>query len=253
MSLKLLYLAYIPAGIWGGTPRRLGFILIVTAAFAGIGHLIRGVTRSGAIAGGIVCFVLFACAGPGAFAALFSVFALTWLATRVGRARKQQLGTAERREGRTASQVVANLGIASLCATWFAFGGTAVWLLAMAGALAEAAADTVSSECGQAFSENARLITTFEAVPAGTDGGVTRLGTAAGAGAAMVVSALGALIGLRADWLWIPGVAGVVGMLVDSCIGAVFERSGRINNDGVNFIGTAVAAGLAFGLGALVG
>jgi len=252
MLLKILCLTYIPTGVWAVSPLRFALIFTVTVAFAGIGHLIHGVSRTGAIAGGVVCFVLFACAGPGAFAALFSVFALTWLATRLGRVRKQRLGTAERREGRTASQVVANLGVASLCATLFAFGGSIVWLLAMAAALAEAAADTVSSECGQAFSENARLITTFAAVPAGTDGGVTLLGTAAGAGAAILVSAVCALIGLPANWLWIPAVAGVFGMLADSYIGALFERPGQINNDGVNFIGTAVAAGVAFGIGGFV-
>jgi uncharacterized protein (TIGR00297 family) len=251
MSLNILCLAYVPTGVWAISPVRIGFIFTVTVAFAGIGHLIHGVSRTGAIAGGVVCFVLFACAGPGAFAALFSVFALTWLATRLGRTRKQRLGTAERREGRTASQVVANLGIASLCAGLFAFGGSTAWLVAMAAALAEAAADTVASECGQAFSENARLITTFEPVPAGTDGGFTPLGTAAGAGAAILVSAVCALIGLPANWLWIPAVAGVFGMLADSYMGAVWERPGRINNDGVNFIGTAVAAGVAFGIGCI--
>jgi uncharacterized membrane protein len=90
-------------------------------------------------------------------------------------------------------------------------------------------------------------------VPAGTDGGVTVLGTAAGTVAAMVVSAGCALIGLPAGWLWIPAVAGIVGMLADSYIGAVFERSGRINNDGVNFIGTAIAGGVAIGFSAWVG
>ena len=252
MSLKILCLMYIPTRIWAVSPLRFGFIFIVTIAFAGIGHLIHGVSRTGAIAGGVVCLVLFACAGPGAFAALFSVFALTWLATRLGKTRKQRLGTAERREGRTASQVIANLAIACLCAALFAFGGTPVWLLAMAAALAEAAADTVSSECGQAFSERARLITTFVSVPAGTDGGVTPLGTTAGAGAAILVSAVCALIGLPASWLWIPAIAGVFGMLADSYIGALFERPGQINNDGVNLIGTVVAAGVAFGIGALV-
>jgi len=251
MSLTTLSLTHIPTGAWAVTPLRIGFIFTVTVAFAGLGHVIHGVSRTGAIAGGVVCFVLFACAGPGAFAALFSVFVLTWVATRLGRAQKQRLGMAERKDGRTASQVVANLGIASLCAALFAFGGTAMWLLAMAGALAEAAADTVSSECGQALSEKARLITNFKLVPAGTDGGVTLSGTAAGAGAALLVSVVCSVMGLPAAWLWIPAVAGTLGMLCDSYIGAVFERPGWINNDGVNFIGTAIAAGVGVGLSAL--
>ena len=42
------------------------------------------------------------------------VLILTSISTRLGRKRKERLGTAENRSGRTASQVAANLGIASL-------------------------------------------------------------------------------------------------------------------------------------------
>ncbi len=245
MRLMTLYLTAIPTGAWALTPLRFAFILCVTTAFAGVGHLVRGVSRSGAVAGWVACFVLFACAGPGAFAALFSLFAVTWLATRAGRVRKQRLGTAERGEGRTASQVLANLGIAVLCAALLALRGNAVFLVAMAAALAEAAADTVSSECGQAFRENARLITTLQRVPAGTDGGITWIGTLAGAGAAFLVSGVCRLTGLPVRWLCIAAASGIFGMLCDSYMGALFERRGFIGNDGVNFIATGIAAAVA--------
>jgi uncharacterized protein (TIGR00297 family) len=194
----------------------------------------------------MVCFTLFASAGPGAFAALLFLFMVTWVATRVGRARKQRLGTAERGEGRTALQVFANLGTAAACAVLHAVSRESALLLALAAALAEAAADTVSSECGQAFRENARLITTLEPVPAGTDGGITLTGTLAGLGAAFALSLVCVLTGvLPASWLWISAVAGVLGMLVDSYLGAWFERPGRLGNDAVNFISTVAAAALA--------
>ncbi len=247
-----LHLMQISGSEWAVTPARLGFTLAVTVAFAGVGYLVRGVTRSGAIAGGPVCFVLFACAGPGAFATLFSVFAVTWLATRMGRARKQHLGTAEGYEGRTASQVLANLGIAALCAGLFALRGGAVFLVAMAAALAEAAADTVSSECGQALSDRARLITTFEEVPAGTDGGITLAGTLAGAGAALLVSAVCRLTGMSTHRIWIPAISGILGMLADSYLGALVERRGRMGNDAVNFTSTAIAAVISAALLRLV-
>ena len=253
MQLMGLHLTPIPTGVWALTPLRFGFVLVVTVAFAGVGHLVRGVSRSGAIAGGVVCFVLFACVGPGAFAALFSLFAVTWLATRMGRARKLRLGTAERGEGRTASQVLANLGVATLCAAMFAWRGSPYLLLAMAAALAEAAADTVSSECGQACSDSAHLITTFERVPAGTDGGITWVGILAGAGGALLVSAVCLLAGVPAQWVWIPAVSGVLGMLADSYLGAWVERRGRMGNDGVNFTSTAIATAFAGGLLRLVG
>lgn len=232
----------------------MGVVCAVTVAFAALGYLIRGVSRSGAVAGAAVCFALFAAAGPGAFGSLFSVFVVTWLATQMGRARKQRLGTAEGGAGRTAAQVLANLGIASGCALLYASRGSKVFLLAMTAALAEAAADTVSSEVGQAFSDRARLITTFESVAAGTDGGITLAGTLAGLGAAALISMACTLTGLvPMRWLWIAVTCGVLGMLLDSYLGAWFERRGRLNNDAVNFISTAAAAALAGGFLGLLG
>jgi uncharacterized protein (TIGR00297 family) len=174
---------------------------------------------------------------------LLAVFGVTWIATRFGRPRKQGLGVAEHREGRSASQVLANTGMAAACALCYAGLHVPLMLLGMAAALAVAAADTVSSECGQALRREAWLITTFERVPAGTDGGVTLGGTAAGAAAAGLVSLVGMWAGLLPTrWIWIAVAAGVFGMVVDSLLGALFERRGWIGNDSVNFISTVVAA-----------
>jgi uncharacterized membrane protein len=85
-------------------------VALVTLLFAPLARAVRGVSLSGAIAGGVVCFVLYASAGFGAFVLLMLLFVLTWAATRLGYQRKQKLGTAEKKEGRTASQVLANVG-----------------------------------------------------------------------------------------------------------------------------------------------
>ena len=147
---------------------------LVTLAFAGLAYALKGVSLSGAVAGAIMSFTLYAAAGAGAFVALVSVFVLTWIATRFGYSRKQSLGTAERGDGRNALQVLANLGVAGASAAFYrAFHGNPMFLLAMSAALSEAAADTVSSELGQACTTRACLITTFQEVPAGTDGGVS--------------------------------------------------------------------------------
>jgi uncharacterized protein (TIGR00297 family) len=217
---------------------------VFTVAFAALARALRGVTTSGAAAGTVVCFLLYFGAGPGAFAALVLVFALAWITTRLGYQRKQKLGTAEPREGRKASQVLANLGVAALCAALNAARpGHSVYPLAMAAALCEAAADTVSSELGQVANQSPRLITTWRAVPAGTNGGVTALGTIAGAGAAFLVSLLCVLTGLL-DWksFGIAALAGVLGMLSDSVLGASLEQRGLLNNDAVNLISTFIAA-----------
>ncbi len=221
--------------------------VIVTVVFASLARLTRGVTTSGAIAGAVVCFVLFTGVGPAAVLVLLSVFCLTWLATRFGYQRKQSLGTAERREGRQASQVLANLGVAALCAGLFRLsGGNAIWLLAMSAALAEAAADTVSSELGQTSRRVPRLITTWDRVPAGTDGGISRRGTAGGLLAAAVVGVVCVLAGIvSSKQSYVALGAAMLGMLADSFLGASLERRKLCNNDAVNFASTAIAAGIA--------
>ncbi len=219
---------------------------VLTVAFASVARLVRGVSVSGSIAGAIVAFLLYSSGGPGAFAALVSVFVLTWIATRFGYRRKQRLGTAENDQGRKASQVLANLATAAGFSVAFAFTGKSACLLAAAAALSEAAADTVSSELGQAREGSARLITTFEIVPTGTDGGITLIGTVAGIVAAELVAAVCLLTRVvPAHWFWIALVAGSAGMIFDSILGATLERRRWLNNDGVNFLGTLFAAGLA--------
>jgi uncharacterized protein (TIGR00297 family) len=229
-----------------GSVRPLWTGIVVTAVFASLARWVRGVSFGGAIAGAAVCFVLYVGVGFGAIVALVSVFALTWICTRFGYRRKEKLGTAEKRDGRTALQVLANLAVAAGCAGLLALTGKTVFLLALSAALAEAAADTVSSELGQARSAQARLITTWEKVPAGTDGGVSLPGTLAGIAAAAAVSLVCVLTRLLPfRWMAISIIAAVAGMIADSFLGALLERRKLLNNDWVNFVSTLIAAGVA--------
>jgi uncharacterized protein (TIGR00297 family) len=197
------------------------------------------------VAGFAVCLILYSWAGPGAFLALVSVFVLAWATTRWGYQQKMKLGTAEKRDGRTASQVLANLGAAAGCVLVYAAGGRTIYLLAMVAALSEAAADTVSSEIGQASGAGARLITSWRLVPAGTDGGISGIGTLAGIIAGGVITSVCVLTGLL-PWRAMGIVVGAAtgGMLADSYMGALLERRGLLTNDLVNFIGTLVAVGI---------
>jgi uncharacterized protein (TIGR00297 family) len=176
---------------------------------------------------------------------LLLVFAVTLAATRTGKRRKQELRTAEAPSGRTAAQVMANLGVAMLIVV---VGLKACIFLALA-ALAEAAADTSSSEIGMAFPGRTVLLTTGRAVASGIDGGVSLIGSLAAVGAALVI-AVGALV-LQMVQPWqvlIVVCAGMAGMLFDSLLGALFERKGYLNNDAVNLLGTVFASGVAWGL-----
>jgi uncharacterized protein (TIGR00297 family) len=137
-----------------------------------------------------------------------------------------------------------------VCAVFYAVRSEPLLLLAASAAMAEAAADTVSSELGQAFSRRALLITSLQTVPPGTDGGVSIRGTASGVLAAGVMSAVCVAAGMiPVRWASVAVLAGVCGMLVDSLLGASLERGGRLSNDSVNFAST-VAAAMLGGLGA---
>lgn len=221
---------------------------VVAVAFAILARGMGAVTDGGAVAGVLVAFVLILAGGFAGFVPLMTLFLLTVLSTRWGYNRKQRLGIAELKRGRTASQVIANLGAAAACAL------PVIWLreldqllmVASAAALAEAAADTVSSEVGQATARGAYMITDFRDVPVGTNGAISLEGTLSGCVAACIMAWITAAVGL-VDWNLTPVIALVAtaGMFLDSVMGATWENSGKLGNDAVNFISTVFAADAA--------
>jgi uncharacterized protein (TIGR00297 family) len=234
---------------------------------------LRAVTPGGAIAGAAITpCLMFSTAAftPGdafpyspwhtALVPVLAVFVLTFIATRLGQERKKRLGIAESRQGRTASQVAANLGMAALVSEevvqawltgngWFLHTAPALFLAVGLAALAEAAADTVSSEVGQVLGGCPRMITTLRTVEPGTDGGVSLIGTLAGVAAAAIVAAAGTLaLSGNSAMFWISCAGGIFGLFFDSLLGATLERRGWLNNDAVNFLSTASAVAFALGL-----
>ncbi|MGA9671556.1 MAG: DUF92 domain-containing protein [Terracidiphilus sp.] len=197
---------------------------------------------------------------------VLAVSLLAYFATKLGRAKKERLGTAESRKGRAASQVAANLGVAAIMLSvhvqmclidshWFSPGGLApipIFAVGLA-ALAEAAADTVSSEIGQVLGGRPRMITTLRTTDPGTDGAISLAGTLAGTAAGIIVALSGTLaLGGDLDLFWISSAAAVFGLLFDSLLGATLERRGWLNNDAVNFLSTASAAAVALGILAII-
>ncbi|GGA60992.1 hypothetical protein GCM10011507_10640 [Edaphobacter acidisoli] len=238
---------------WRGL-RVVALPFLLSAMFALLVWALRAATGAAAVMGFFVCFILagrpvVSSAVSGrivfhpAIAALVAVFVLTYVATRFGRARKAARGLAEARKGlRAASQIVANLGVAALAAAVGSYAGCIA-------ALAETAADTVSSEIGQAVGGPAWLITSWRRVSPGTDGGVSLVGTVAGVLAALVIVGFGGLH----HALWPEGlvvfVAACAGLVFDSLLGATVERRGWVGNDWVNFASTLFAAAVAGVLG----
>jgi uncharacterized protein (TIGR00297 family) len=253
-----------PVAIWA-----LGLSLI----FGLIVYQLRAATPAAAFAGAtITASLMFSTASlpfqpwRTGLVPVLALFLLSFLATRLGREQKEKLGTAERRQGRTSAQVAANLGFATLVSSelvqswlegtgWFARAISTPAFLFAAGlaSLAEAAADTVSSEVGQVLGGQPRMITTLRQAETGTDGAISLIGTLAGVGAAAIVASAGAmaLSGGR-EMFWVAGTGGVFGLFFDSLLGATIERRGLLNNDAVNFLSTASAAAFALSLLALL-
>jgi len=266
LILSQMYRVYILAARF---PSVVAWGVGISLGFAFLVKMLRAATAGGAVCGGMICWLvtLWTATYPenvlrSGLIPLIILFALTFAATRMGRAKKARAGLAESRRGRSAAQVIANLSVAALCGPLFEMaligwsyrngsGITAAWIFATIkvmclAAMVEATADTVSSEIGQGFGGRPVMITTMRRVEAGTDGAVTVLGSCAGVmGGAMVAIAGGWAMHLHAAAVMVALVAGVCGLFFDSLVGATLERRGWLGNDLVNFASTIFAAGLA--------
>lgn len=210
---------------------------LLSVALGALAWGARAATPPAAALGAGICFTL---ATPARgqhglsplLLALVVLVVLTAAATRFRRSGKERAGLAEHRTGRRASQVAANLGVAALSA----LAGQPVPALA---ALAEAAADTLASEIGQAVGGRTVMLTTLRTAAPGTDGALSITGTAAGCIGALLVAVAGAR---TLHTIVLVGAAGVFGSFVDSLLGATLERRGLLGNDAVNLLSTAAAA-----------
>lgn len=205
-------------------------LVLALAAWA-----LRGVDVSGAIVGAVIAFAFYRYGGWRLFAVLFFVFVLTYASTKsAGKPRGK---------GRGGAQILANLLFPTLLLL-FPGPNTCVYTMVIA-SLTELAGDTVSSEIGAAFGGIPVLVTSFRKTVRGANGGLSPLGCAVGILAAMATTGFAWLVGLHRFELWIPPLAAITGMFVDSLLGATLENRGWLNNDAVNLLGTSAAAMVA--------
>jgi uncharacterized protein (TIGR00297 family) len=230
--------------------------IAITALFALWARWMKGVTPGGALAGFAVAFAIYLGAGLSGFIVVFAVFLMTAIATRWRRAIKEQHGKVRQPNGRDAWQVLANIfAAATICSVCVVYP-RAFYFLIPGGiaALAEAAADTVSSETGEAVRGRTYMIIGFRRVEAGPDGAISVAGTFFGLAAAMLIGFIAWVTGLlNPAWALVCSGCGFAGMIFDSVLGATLERRGLLGNDGVNFLSTVFAADLALFISWMVG
>jgi len=214
----------------------------------------RKLTPVGIWVGGAVGLIIYLGAGYVGLAMLVLFFGLGTAASAWRVADKRRLGLAEENRGqRTAGQVLANAGVAAalslLSCLWPAFAP--LGLLMVAGSLAAATADTMASELGNVYGRRYVNILTFRPDTRGENGVVSLEGTLLGGAGSCIIAAA---YGLGAGWgpaCWWLLVAGTVGNLLDSVLGATLERQGLLSNNGVNALNTlagACAAAVGFAL-----
>ena len=141
--------------------------------------------------------------------------------------------------------VMANGGMASMIAIGnFLIGGHEWAYFMLCSSVSVAASDPLASEIGS-LDPRTRIITTLEAVPAGTNGGMSPTGTLAAFYGALLISGvatiLGAVNGDRTPVeLFFPFVIliGWLGCQIDSILGAMLENRGYLGKHGVNFMAT---------------
>jgi len=195
---------------------------VAVAAVLAAGARVSGwFTGAGAAAGGLIAAIVLHGAGWGGLA-LLGLFVISGsILTRAAGARSTAGATPRR-----AAQVLANGWTAALGAALVPLAPATGWAV-LAGGLAAAQADTWATEIGIRAPRPPVLLTTGAPVPPGTSGGVTPTGTAAGL---LGAAALGGAAGVVARDLGLAlaaTAAGVVGMLVDSVLGATVQAAYR--------------------------
>jgi uncharacterized protein (TIGR00297 family) len=230
----------------------------ITLPITVLAYLARAVDRSGAVAGALLATVLYVFAGWPGFVMLGALMVFGTAVTRLGHIRKKALGVAEGRHGRSGGRrgigsVAANAGSAVV----FAFLAVATpypeaFTLAMVAAFATSLFDTTATEVGQAFGRRAVLVTTWRAVPEGTPGGVSLVGTLAGVMGATLLAGAGWAMGLVAGLGALAVIFGAFcGSTLESFLGAMMGKGGRADHHLRNLANTMVGAGVAWGLVAL--
>ena len=226
----------------------LPWLLPTLGAFLIICVLTRKLTISAAVTAAIIGLSVLLGAGFSAACMLLTFFGLSVLATSHKKTLKAEIHPESVNEtGRSAAQVFANGGVAgilSLLTIVFPIHSD-LFLLMLAGSLASALADTLSSELGVVYGHRSFNIITFKKEAKGLDGVISIEGTLIGIAGALIIAMIYSLDLRR---ILIVAVAGTLGNIIDSILGSLLERKHLLGNNMVNFLNTLFAAVIAWAI-----
>jgi uncharacterized protein (TIGR00297 family) len=203
-----------------------GFVIAVVIALAA--YRLKSLSLSGALAAAFVGTAIFGMGGWQWAVILLTFFISSSLLTRLFGKRKSTVNEKFDKGGqRDAGQVLANGGIAALCAVIHFLLPSAAWpWMAFTASMAAVNADTWGTELGVLSTIPPRMITTGRPVEKGTSGGISLVGTLAALGGAGLVAVLTQVVNPSTNavlTLTLICLAGLLGAMFDSLLGGTLQ------------------------------
>lgn len=166
---------------------------------------------------------------------MISFFILGNLATIYKQKIKEDEGVSE--GVRTFRNVFGNGAAATIFSIFYFITKAKFFQIAFIGAIATATSDTFATEIGQAHEKNPKLITNLKKVKVGTPGAISLQGIFAAIVGSFLISLLSFIFSNEKSFLIYGTLAGIIGCIIDSLIGATIERN-LIDKHMTNFIAT---------------
>jgi len=223
-------------------------------------------TPAGYIHAWILGVILWGTLGWQGYAVMMFYFLVGSAVTRIGMAKKEAAGIAEKRSGARGPENVwgsALTGtICALTAYALSFSESAevqglipLLLLGYVASLSTKLSDTSASEVGKAYGKHTFLITTLKPVPPGTEGAVSLEGTLAGVVASVAIALIGWAVSLISPLgILLCVIAAFIATNLESVIGATLQsKFDWLTNEVVNILNTLIGAIAAILLALSVG
>ncbi len=257
LNALFLFIAVVVFITAANTAQQLNILLgvLLAALFSFAAFAFRGLSLDGMFSAVVIGTFAFGLGGWKLAVVLLLFFISSVTISDRSKWRAENISQSVRRGG---LQVWANgfwLVIFLICATVF---NSSLFLVGAIAVIATATADTWATELGSRTPDSTYLITNFERVKPGTDGGISIKGTTAAFIAAVMIAAVSVYVfSLHFSVFILIFGAAILGCLIDSYLGALFQQNKRsvtlpvinekitFSNNLVNTISTGIGGLLA--------
>ena len=210
-------------------------------------------TKSGWINAGVLGTVLWGCLSWQGWLSIVFYLISGYSVTKIGYKYKSEKGLAEKRGGRRGPENVwgsAATGLFFAILIKLNFANLDLLKVAFAGSFSAKLGDTFGSEIGKRFGKRTYLITSFQEVKEGTEGGISLEGTFASFLGSLIMSFVFLNIGIISSYYQfiIVSISGFLATIFESLIGAIIQEKYNLSNELVNSIQTSVGSIIAITL-----